>query len=56
MPDALRVRHELAVTGRVTNSNDGMPVSGTVIQMTGTQNRKTMRHSLRKNFEREQAR
>jgi glucose/arabinose dehydrogenase len=30
------------VTGRITNSSDGSPVSGTVIQLTGTQNRKTI--------------
>ena len=30
------------VTGQVTNSNDGMPVAGAVILLTGTQNRKTI--------------
>ncbi len=30
------------VSGRATNSSDGTPVSGTVIQMVGTQNRKTI--------------
>src|SRR5882672_9595330 len=30
------------VTGQVTNSSDGTPVSGTVVQMSGTQNRKTI--------------
>jgi hypothetical protein len=30
------------VTGRITNTSDGSPVSGTVIRLTGTQNRKTI--------------
>ena len=30
------------VTGQITNSSDGTPVPGTVIRMTGTQNRKTI--------------
>ena len=30
------------VTGQVTNSSDGTPVPGTVVRMTGTQNRKTI--------------
>jgi glucose/arabinose dehydrogenase len=30
------------VTGQITNSSDGTPVPGTVIGMTGTQNRKTI--------------
>jgi len=30
------------VTGRVTNSSDASPVSGTAIRLTGTQNRKTI--------------
>jgi glucose/arabinose dehydrogenase len=30
------------VTGQITNSNDGLPVAGAVILLTGTQNRKTI--------------